>query len=74
MRTLALIILLTLPTWHPATAEITRVWLTHHTTDPGKIVVNWETAKPGNSVVRFGLSPAYTETVTREESRAGETK
>ena len=56
MRTLALTTLLTLTACQPASAEITRVWLTHRTTDPSKIVVNWETAAPGNSVVRYGLN------------------
>lgn len=68
MRILALATLLALTACPPASAEITRIWLTHRTTDPGKIVVNWETAKPGNSVVRYGLSQEYTETVAVEET------
>ncbi len=39
--------------------RITRVWLTHRSPDPGKIVVNWETDRPGPSVVRYGTTPAY---------------
>jgi hypothetical protein len=46
-----------------ASAQVERIWLTHKTSDPNKIVVNWETAEPGNSVVRFGLSQNYTESV-----------
>lgn len=34
-------------------AEITRIWLSHKTNDPGKLVVNWETSEPGNSIVTF---------------------
>jgi len=68
MRTLALTTLLALTAHQSASAEITRVWLTYRTTDPGQIVVNWETAEPGNSVVRFGLSRDYTETVTVDEA------
>jgi hypothetical protein len=61
MRTLDVTTLLTLTACQPASAEITRVWLTHRTTDPSKIVVNWETAAPGNSVVRYGLNQNYRE-------------
>lgn len=35
-------------------AEITRVWLTHRSNTPDRIVVNWTSKKPGDSVVRFG--------------------
>ncbi|NLF68620.1 MAG: hypothetical protein GX575_06130 [Candidatus Anammoximicrobium sp.] len=51
-----------------ASAEITRIWLTHRAPDPSRIVVNWQTAQPGNSVVRFGLSRDCPETVAVEES------
>ena len=67
MRTFTLTALLTLVALPPASAEITRVWLTHRTTDPSKIVVNWETAEPGNSVVRYGLSQELTNTVAIDE-------
>lgn len=39
-----------------AAAPIERVWLTHASNDPSKIVINWETATPGDSVVEFGTS------------------
>jgi hypothetical protein len=51
-----------------ASAQVERIWLTHKTSDPSRIVVNWETEKPGNSVVRFGLSQDYTETAAVEET------
>ena len=51
-----------------ASGQVNRIWLTHKNNDPGRIVVNWETARPGNSVVRFGLSQDYTETVAGEET------
>lgn len=35
-------------------APIERLWLTHQSNDPSKIVINWETAQPSNSVVEFG--------------------
>jgi hypothetical protein len=47
--------------------EIQRIWLTHQTHDPSKIVVNWETAEPGDSVVEFGNTPALGQRVAREE-------
>lgn len=47
--------------------DITRVWLTHGTNDPNKIVVNWVTEKPGNSVVEFGLSTDYDQKVLVDE-------
>lgn len=39
-------------------APIERIWLTHATNDPSKIVINWETDTPGDSVVEFGTSEA----------------
>lgn len=68
MRTIALTTLLTLTACQPGSAEIMRVWLTHRTTDPSKIVVNWETTAPGNSVVRYGLSQSVMETVAVDEA------
>jgi hypothetical protein len=35
--------------------EITRVWLSHKTNDPSKLVVNWESNTAGNAVVEYGL-------------------
>lgn len=43
----------------PAWAEIQRVWLTHRSRDPSKIVVNWTTSEPGESVVVFGRTKQY---------------
>jgi len=48
--------------------EITRIWLTHKTNDPGRIVVNWMTDEPGNSIVRFGLTKEYEQEVRVDES------
>ena len=46
-----------LATADPAVADpITRIWLTHQTSDPSAIVVNWETDAPGPSRVEFGPS------------------
>lgn len=49
-------------------AEIERIWLTHQTNDPSKLVVNWETNQPGNSVVEFGVSEALGQRVANEET------
>ncbi len=51
-----------------AAAEIDRIWLTHKTNDPSKIVVNWMSDEPGDSVVHFGLSKEYDETVRIDEN------
>lgn len=42
--------------------DITRIWLTHRTNDPSKIVVNWQTATPENSLVEFGDTDALGQT------------
>lgn len=40
-------------------AQVERVWLTHQSRDPGKIVVSWTTATPSESVVRYGFDTSY---------------
>lgn len=50
----------------PATlsaADIERIWLTCNGHHPDHIVVNWQSAQPGDSVVRYGLSPQSLQTV-----------
>ena len=39
-------------------APIERIWLTHATNDPSRIVINWETDAPAHSAVDFGTSGA----------------
>lgn len=48
-------------------ADIERVWLTHRTHDPSKIVVNWETTDPGPSIVRYGPTQEYKHEVRQDE-------
>jgi hypothetical protein len=48
-------------------APIERVWLTHQSNDPSKIVINWETAQPSNSVVEFGNDKALGQRVASDE-------
>ncbi len=49
-------------------APIERIWLTHATHDPAKIVINWETDKPGDSVVEFGTSESLGQRIAVEEN------
>ena len=48
-------------------APIDRVWLTHGSGDPSKIVVNWETEVASNSVVEYDTSEALSKRVASEE-------
>ena len=63
-----LTLLLLLPAQYLVAGEIERIWLTHKTSDPTRIVVNWETDKPGDSVVGFGLTKEYEQEVRIEEN------
>lgn len=46
-----------------AVGQVERVWLTHRTNDPSKIIVNWTSKTAGDSTVRFGPTPQYGEKV-----------
>jgi len=59
MRSLALATLISLIAMQSASAQITRIWQTHRTNDPSKMVVNWTTKQPGDSVVRYGKTDQY---------------
>lgn len=50
-------------------AGVERVWLTHQSPDPSKLVVSWQTSEPGESTVEFGTSAAFGETATVAGSR-----
>jgi hypothetical protein len=50
-------------------ARVERIWLTHQSPDPSKIVVSWETTEPGDSVVEFGTSARLGERVAVPGSR-----
>jgi hypothetical protein len=52
-----------------AIAQVERVWLTHKSNDPSRLVVSWMTTEPGESVVRFGTSPDYGQEVRVEGNR-----
>ena len=49
-------------------AQIERIWLTHRTNDPSRIVISWESAVPGNSVVHYHFGTEAETTVTQQES------
>ena len=38
---------------------IERIWLGHRSHDPSKLVVNWMSKEPGDSIVRFGRTANY---------------
>jgi hypothetical protein len=40
-------------------AQVERVWLTNSTNDTGRLMVNWTTKQPGNSIVHYGLTSQY---------------
>lgn len=68
MKVILTLLLLALAPQLALADDITRIWLTHQTSDPSKLVVNWMTDEPGDSVVRFGLSSDYGETVRVDEN------
>jgi hypothetical protein len=51
-------------------APIERIWLTHATNDPSKIVINWETDAPSDSLVDFGLSEALIQRISAADKVA----
>lgn len=44
---------------HSASAQVERIWLTHRSHDPSKLVVNWTTRQAGDSKVRYGPTKDY---------------
>lgn len=42
-----------------APADVERIWMTHQSPDPSKIVISWETTEPGDSVVEYGVTPDF---------------
>jgi len=54
----------------PGYAQVERVWLSHRSNDPSKLVVNWMTTEPGDSVVRFGRTSKYSDEVQVDNDTA----
>jgi hypothetical protein len=52
-----------------AWGQVERVWLTHQSHDPSRIVVNWTTKTPSESVVRFGTTKEYGQEVRMAGTR-----
>jgi hypothetical protein len=46
--------------------DIQRIWLTHQTNDPSKVVVNWQTSTLADSTVEFGETPALGQSARRD--------
>src|SRR3954468_13957223 len=53
-----------------APAQVERVWLTHRTHDPSRLVVNWTSKEPGDSIVRYGTTSVYGQMVRIDELTA----
>ena len=68
MRTLQFFLCISLVAQTVSAAEIQRIWLTHKSNQPDKIVVNWLTDQPGDSIVRYGISPESMDTVRLKEA------
>jgi len=47
-------------------AQIERIWLGHRTPEPTKLVISWTSARPGDSRVRFGPTPALGSEIHQE--------
>jgi hypothetical protein len=54
-----MLILLPLLCASPAFGQVERIWLTHQSNDPSKLVVNWMTKEPGSSMVQYGNTDQY---------------
>ena len=46
-----------------AFGQVERIWLTHQSNDPSKLVVNWMTKEPGSSMVQYGKTDQYAQEV-----------
>ncbi|WP_339748623.1 metallophosphoesterase [uncultured Rubinisphaera sp.] len=68
MKMILMLLMVVLLSQFATAAEINRIWLTHKSNDPSKIVVNWISDQSGDAVVRFGLSDEYGETVRINEN------
>jgi len=64
VKHLLLALLASLPFTTPALSQIERVWLTHQSQDASRIVVSWQSAEPGNSIVEYGATPRLGEVAT----------
>ncbi|WP_417744531.1 metallophosphoesterase [Rosistilla oblonga] len=68
MRNVLILLLLFVASDLAVATEIRRIWLTHKSNDPSRIVVNWMSESAGDSVVRFGLTTDYDKTIRVDET------
>jgi hypothetical protein len=67
-RFLATGLILAFPLQSALAEPITRIWLTHPTSDGAQLMVNWETTTPGPSRVEFGSNEALEKTQEEDAS------
>lgn len=58
-KLILLIVCLALIATNAKEPSIDQIWLGHRSHDPGKLVVNWISKEPGESIVRFGRTDEY---------------
>ena len=58
-KLILLIVCLALIATNAKEPSIDQIWLGHRSHDPGKLVVNWVSKEPGESIVRFGRTEEY---------------
>ena len=58
-KLILLIVCLALIATNAKEPSIDQIWLGHRSHDPGKLVVNWISKEPGESIVRFGRTDKY---------------
>lgn len=66
MRRALILLLLLCSAQLAAAAEIQQIWLSHKSNEPDKMVINWLSEHPGDSVVHFGRTPDCEEQVRIE--------
>ncbi len=49
-------------------AQIERIWLSHKSPEPSRVVVNWETSQPGNSIIHYGPASSVEDTRAIEDN------
>lgn len=54
-----LIVCLALIATNAKEPSVVQLWLGHRSHDPGKLMVNWISKEPGESIVRFGRTDEY---------------
>jgi hypothetical protein len=63
-----LFLIVTLFTSNSAFSQINSIWLTHKSSDPSHIVVNWKSETKGNSKVYYGTTSSYESSVIKEDN------